>query len=355
MSEKKISFAVIGSGWRAEYYLRVCKKLPENFGVCAVLCRREEKACEIKAAYGVNAVLSEEELIQTAPDFVVIAIDKAHIARESKKWLNLRFYVLSETPMSTDRDELLGLKSYINPNTKWVFAEQYRRYPENIGRQALVDSGIIGQPDFLYLSVAHDYHAMSLIRSFLSIPTDMTYQIKAKEWSFPTIETLSRYEKFSDGRVSNKKRTTALISFENGKAAIYDFDSEQYRSPIRRNHIKFQGQRGELFDWNLSFLDKNNNAVSENVLVKSHITETNDPNPNFKSYSSIDEISFQGDILYRKKFAQADLSQDEAAIADMLYNMGSFSRGEGASPYSLDEAYADALMAIDLREAVYGL
>ena len=43
-----------------------------------------------------------------------------------------------------------------------------------------------------------------------------------------------------------KKRALALFTFENGKVAVYDFDSEQYHSTIRGNMLKVQGQRGEI-------------------------------------------------------------------------------------------------------------
>lgn len=40
----KVKYAVIGSGWRAEFYIRIAKAVPEKFDLTAVLIRDEEKA-----------------------------------------------------------------------------------------------------------------------------------------------------------------------------------------------------------------------------------------------------------------------------------------------------------------------
>ena len=53
-----------------------------------------------------------------------------------------------------------------------------------------------------------------------------------------------------------RDRCVAVFEFESGKVAWYDFDSEQYRSPIRKNMIKVQGVRGELINNELYYLDE---------------------------------------------------------------------------------------------------
>ena len=39
----KIRFGLIGSGWRAEFYIRIAKALPERFDLAAVMIRDQEK------------------------------------------------------------------------------------------------------------------------------------------------------------------------------------------------------------------------------------------------------------------------------------------------------------------------
>ena len=40
-------FIIVGSGWRAMYYVRVAKAMPELFCLDAMYCRRQEKADKI--------------------------------------------------------------------------------------------------------------------------------------------------------------------------------------------------------------------------------------------------------------------------------------------------------------------
>ncbi len=49
--EKKIVYGLIGSGWRAEFYLRIAKALPEAFEVCGVVSRSENIS---SAIYNLN-------------------------------------------------------------------------------------------------------------------------------------------------------------------------------------------------------------------------------------------------------------------------------------------------------------
>ena len=39
----KIKYALIGSGWRAEFYIRIAKMVPEQFELTAVLVRDAAK------------------------------------------------------------------------------------------------------------------------------------------------------------------------------------------------------------------------------------------------------------------------------------------------------------------------
>ena len=70
---------------------------------------------------------------------------------------------------------------------------------------------------------------------------------------------------------------------ESGKVAWYDFDSEQYRSPIRKNMIKVQGVRGELINDELYYLDDKNEGQYHKIVTNVNVTHTKDTNPNLSS------------------------------------------------------------------------
>ncbi|RYG23273.1 gfo/Idh/MocA family oxidoreductase, partial [bacterium] len=42
-------FAIVGAGWRTEFFLRIAKALPDQFEVTKVLVRSDEKAKAIES------------------------------------------------------------------------------------------------------------------------------------------------------------------------------------------------------------------------------------------------------------------------------------------------------------------
>lgn len=348
----KYRFVLVGSGWRAQYYIRIVRALPGVFELCAVFCRTEEKAALIAAEFGVHTTTSMEECRSLQPDFIVVAVTKTVIAQVSREWLDHGFTVLCETPIAVDLETLEQISSYAaGKEPKLVVAEQYQFYPEYIALRKLLEKGVIGAPDFLTLSAAHDYHAASLIRAFLGISADTDFSVTAKTFSFPTVETLTRYERYTDGRIADKKRTLAVFAFADGKTALYDFDSEQYRSPIRGNLLKIQGCRGEIMNRRITYLDQNNQPKSSELVIESRQLETTNSNPNFHTVTEITRITFENEILYTPEFGLCGLSQDETAIAHLMKQTAEYARGTAGSPYALQEAIQDAYMSILLRQA----
>ena len=176
--------------------------------------------------------------------------------------------------------------------------------------------------------------------------------MSGKIYEFPTTQTLTRYDKFTDGRTAPKKRCVAAFEFESGKVAWYDFDSEQYRSPIRRNMIKVQGVRGELINDELYYLDDNNEGQYQKLVTDVKVTHTKDTNPNLSTVCETEKIICGENVLYEPELGMRGLSEDETAIASLMIGTARYSRGEAESPYSMEAALADAYAAILLDEAV---
>ena len=59
---EKIRFGLIGSGWRAEFYIRIAKALPERFELTKVLIRNKEKGERFSRLHDVEVVQTVEEL-----------------------------------------------------------------------------------------------------------------------------------------------------------------------------------------------------------------------------------------------------------------------------------------------------
>ena len=152
--------------------------------------------------------------------------------------------------------------------------------------------------------------------------------------------------------MKNSNRTVGLFRWENGKTGLYDFDSEQYRSPIRNNQIRLQGQKGELSDRAIDCLDSEYQPIHLDIHTQTRTVNTAEENPNFSTYPEITEISVGGKTLYQPPFGLAGLSEDETAIAELMRGTAAYARDEGKSPYPLRDALQDAYMAILLRKAI---
>ena len=346
----KTRFVLIGSGWRAMYYARIAKALPNRFACLGILCRSQEKK-ERMEQEGIHAVMTREECLALKPDFAVIAVDKPHMSETAMEWSEY-LPVLMETPAATDFETLAKMRELLSSDRKIAVAEQYRLYATHSARMRVLSEVMPYGGDYLYLSEAHEYHGASLMRQYIGGMDIMPFQVSAKSWEFLTAETLSRYERFTDGRMEMKKRTLAVFEFSDFSTCVYDFDSEQYRSPIRHNLFKLQGVRGEMIDNTVRWLDQNNRPRCETMQVKTRLVKTDNPNPNFSEFREITGITFEGREVYVPPFGECGLSEDETAIALLLEGMEEYVRGTGPNPYPLKEALIDSYMAICMQEAL---
>lgn len=347
----RIRFIIVGSGWRSLIYVRVAKALPERFELCAMYCRTEEKARKMAAEHQIHTTTSIEECMEQGADFAVIAVNKTSIAEVGLEWLHRGIPVLCETPAALDIETLNRLWEAHREGRRLAVAEQYRLYPAHSALLRLIGLGLIGEPDCLNISLAHEYHGASLMRAMLRVAPDTEFAVSAKTYLFPTVETLTRYDSYKDGRVADKKRTVAVFEFADGKTALYDFDSEQYRSPIRKDTLKLQGCRGEIIDDTVYYLDDKNEPIVSKLLVEKRTVERAYDNPNLHCIEEITDAVFEGKSLYSPPFGACGLSQDETAVAVLMTRMAAYAKGTGGEPYPLREALQDAYMAILLREA----
>ncbi len=348
----KIRFILIGSGWRALYYVRIAKALPDVLEVACMYCRREEKAREMALAYDIPTTTSKEECLGMQADFGVVAVTKSSIAAVSKEWMDAGLPILCETPAALDLPTLESLWSYYLAGKKLMVAEQYTHYPEYSALLSFLLKKPLGEITAINASLAHDYHGASLIRALLGEQSSSQFEIEARSFEFPTTETLSRYEKYTDGRIAMKKRVVANITWEDGKVSFYDFDSEQYRSPIRKNTLKITGVTGEIVDDKIYYLNHDMESVEgvTEVFYREVVTESK--NPNFQKIREVTDVRILGSSYYEMPWGRCGLASDETAIARLLVGYGKYLRGEGPIPYALSDALSDAYVSICMQEAL---
>lgn len=363
--KRKYRFIIVGSGWRSMYYVRAAKALPHIFSLEAMLCRTDEKAERIAKEMNIHTTTSIEECEKIKPDFVVVAVNKASIGEVSKEWMAKGFTVLCETPPTVDEAELCRLwQLHKEKGWRLCVAEQYFMYPYYRSMLEVLDSGIIGEPYNVNISLAHEYHGASLMKKILHTE-DETFTITGKKYTYPVKETANRYERFTDGRVGLKSRDVMTIEFESGKTAFYDFSSEQYRSKIRSNYVKVQGINGELVSVDgafnrVQYMDENNQPREQEIVVKKRQLTTGDANPNLNEVTEVTSVIMKmcsgnedAKLLYdaEDEFGLCGLAEDETAVAAMMLGAGIYNEG-GKEIYPLKDALTDAYMAGLMQKAL---
>lgn len=336
---EKISFVVVGSGWRSEFYARIAGRFPEIFDLKYILCRSEEKAKAIGERLGAPATASEEACVGAKPDFVVVAVNKDSVFEVARHWARLGFPVLMETPAGVSEEELIALWDLSSEGAVIRVAEQYFRYPLIASGFRALSDGLIGEPDSVELSLVHDYHAASLIRRMLGLElTDFT--VTGRKYVCPVEETDSRLGPVTDGTVKPRTRVRAEFAFENGKRAFYDFDGVQYHSFIRSRHIDVRGVHGQWNDTVIRYTDTGH--------LPGMLELRASPVPGYEGLMT-PELAKIGEKW--NPFVHMETAQDEYAIATLLWDMGELVR-TGREFYSLAEALEDAYMWLRMHKCV---
>ena len=327
-----IKYAIIGAGWRSEFYLRIADLLPDTFKVSGIYIRNTQKQKEFASKYNVNICVTLDELLKTDFDFIVSCVNKAGICDTVRGLADKNIPLLTETPIGTSKNEIDDFLAEIKPDWRVQVAEQFHLMPRNAAIQSVIESGILGEVKQVQLSCCHDYHAASLIRFFLGTGDEMP-----EGFSFTLPDTVTRYN--SRGGLLNEPQTVTseekfvVLRFKE-KTAIYDFNYEQYFSDIRRSRILIRGTNGEILNNECTYLK---NGFPHSFRLRRNSYGANESLDGF----TLVNITAEGKVVYENPFKGARLSDEEIAIATCLLNMKKYLE-TGIPFYSLKEAALDS-------------
>ena len=318
-----IKFAIIGAGWRSEFYLRIAELLPKDFKVSAIFIRNEKKAQEFKEKYDVFVVTALEDMLKTDFDFIVNCVNKDNIIPTINELCKRGYAVLSETPICQE----------VNDKFKVQVAEQFHFQPNNVALKKLIESGLFGELKQVKISACHDYHAGSLIRFFLDINDE-----KPKITEIVLNDEVTRYNSrqgFINPVKTNSKQKIRVFEYE-GKSAIYDFNIEQYFSEIRQNQIILNFTNGQIVNDKCTYL-------KDGIPHSFNITRNQSGiNENLDGFA-LNFITANGEVLYENPFKNARLSDEEIAIATCLVKMYEYTK-TGKDFYPPSQALIDYKM-----------
>jgi len=338
-----ITIGMIGAGWRAEFFLRIAQALPEQFALRRVLVRNEEKAAAVTAAWQVETVQTLDELLKPNDlDFVIVSVPWAVSPILLRELADRKMAVLAETPPAPDVEGLLALHDLTQRGAKIQVAEQYQFQPIHAARLAIARSGLLGTVSQAQISAAHGYHGINLIRGLLAVDYEAV-TIRAHTFTSPLVTSPSRNGPPAEEGISSSKQTIAYLDFGD-RLGVFDFTGDQYFSWIRSPRVLVRGERGEINNQTVRYLQDFRTPVEMDLRRLNAGEDGNLEGYYFKGMMLGDEW------LVRNPFAPARLADDEIAIATCMQRMAEFING-GPDFCSLAQASQDHYLSLMINRA----
>jgi predicted dehydrogenase len=336
-----LSFGIIGSGWRAEFFLRIARDLPEQFPLAGIVVRNPEKRADLAKRWQAPTFSNLDELLaEKRPDFIVTSVS-ATANLELVETLSERgLPVLSETPLGRDLKELYRAVDLERAGARVQVAEQYIFQPLHAARLALIESGHLGTIYEADVSIAHGYHGISLLRHFLQTGLRLP-KIVARRFTSRIVAGPHRDRIPNEHKIVDSIRTIAQLDYGD-RLGIFDFTGDQYHSWIRSPRLLVRGEEGEINQTTVRLLRRFDTPV-QFELVRRDTGQAG----NLEGYSHR-TISGGGEVLYRNPFPAMRWNDDEIAVATSLARMATYLE-TGEPAYSVAEAchdcYLDQLIA----------
>ncbi|MFC0214606.1 Gfo/Idh/MocA family protein [Paenibacillus chartarius] len=341
----KIEFGIVGRGWRADFYLRIAKALPQQFAVRAMLVRNEERGREIEAEWGVPTYRDMETFASSGPmAFAVVSVPWEAAPGCTLELADRGIPVLTETPPAPDIPGMIALyESLRKLKGRVQVAEQYLYQPMHAARIAFVKSGKLGDVSQVQVSAAHGYHGISLIRQLLGIGWENAV-IRGQRFTSKLVKGPGRYGLSESEEIGDSVQDIVTLRFGD-KLALFDFTSDQYRSWIRKNRIVVRGSHGEVTDETFRYLRDFRTPINGEFR-----RGDTGHNGNLEGYYHRG-ITANDEWVYENPFVPGRLSDDEIAIATSLMRMADYVQG-GPSCYALEEALQDHYLSIMMQKAI---
>jgi predicted dehydrogenase len=341
-----VRFAIVGRGWRSEFFWRLARALPEQLRLVGVLARSDEAARSVEEKWQVKACTSIPDLLALEPEFVISAVPWGVNPGIVIELASAGVRVLTETPPAPDLDGLRDLWQRVGETGLVQVAEQYHLYPGHAARAALLDTGVLGRPSSVQMSSTHMYHAVSLIRRFLGVGLEDA-TVRAGVFHGPLVDPQTKNDGWTDDDTEKNAATTlATIEFASGSMGLYDFTDNQWHNPLRSRRMLIRASRGEISNDSVVRL-----ADSRTVLEAPIVRRQNGWDLNLEGFE-LDHLSYEGRVLYRNPFPGLSLSDEDIATAMLLVRMARWSRGEGPAPYPLADGCQDHAISLAMQASV---
>jgi predicted dehydrogenase len=340
------TIAIIGAGWRAEFYVRIAQLMPERFEIIGVVARKEDVRSSLAQEYGVQTFSSISELLSyKKPDYAVSSVSWDSNPGVVEELVKAGVHVLCETPPAPTVEALQKLWRAVGSSEMVQVAEQYMNLPGHSSRLSITRSGVIGEVTSVELSSTHGYHAVSLMRGFLQSGFEPT-TIMTRQFEASLVNPLSRDGWNSDLSPQLAKTTISLIDFGHGKSGIYNFVDNQWHNQLRHRRIVVRGSRGEIVDDAVIRLTEGP-AITTSRIERYQLGY----DLNLDGFDT-EHLSFDGKLVFKNPFTGLRFMDEEIAIAQLMVQMADWIEGNAKPPYPLNEGCQDQLISLAIDESI---
>jgi predicted dehydrogenase len=338
------TFGIVGTGWRAEFFLRLARLLPERLRAVGVVSRSTGRGERITAAWQVPAFGTVDELLaHERPEYVIVSVPWPVTPVITRELVARGVKVLAETPPAPDLPGLRALWADVGGTGLVQVAEQYLLMPGHAARLAVLRAGAIGTATSVQLSSTHLYHAVSLIRGLLGVDQEPA-RVDARSFVAPLVDPLTPAGWTGDDTPKPATTTLATLDFD-GRMGLYDFTDNQWWNPLRGRRLVVRGSHGELVDDTVVRLADPRTPVSSTITRRQTGHDLNLEGLDLK------HLSFDGQVVYRNPFVGSGLSDDDIAVAALAEATGAWARGDGPPPYPLAQGCQDHALALAIEES----
>lgn len=290
---------LFGTGWRALFYIRIAKALPELLTIVSVFSKSEDRARLFE-----NGTSDINKALSIKHDAVIVASGKDGFFSIMKMLEERNEFVISETTFQSLSDnELNDLYSM-----KGAVAEQYRYTP--LYGAMLSSLELVGEVDQLYLSGLHNHHAASIARDVLGICVDSIEEIKSVDFPSSIIQTGCRDGLVREGKIEDYLRKIRIIRSGN-KLFMNDFSSNQYHSYLYGKTFEIRGSRGIINEREVRIVgDDGFVHIIPFVFHRDWVTGNGS--------LTLSHATLGGRTVFVNPFYSAPLNDDEIGIAEIL-------------------------------------
>ena len=339
-----VPFGIVGGGWRAECFLHVSQVLAHQFRVAGMLVRDAARGSQLERTWGVPTYRTLDALVTNAQlRFVVVAVSKAASFDVLQALAARAMPALAETPPAPDLAGLHALHRLMSGGARIQVAEQYAFQPVHAARLVVARSGKLGTVSQAQVSVIQEYHSISLMRKLLGI-TFENARITAQRFVSPVVGGPTRQGPPREETLVATPQTLAWFDFGD-KLGVYDYARDQHRSWIRSPRVLVRGERGEIHDTRVRYLQDFATPITLDLR-----RQDAGQDGNMEGYFH-SGILLGDEWVYRNPFVPARLNDEEIAIATCLGKMAEYVAG-GPAFYSLGEAAQDTYLGLMVERAI---